>query len=182
MRGLSSRPRLGDTGGRAPVALVKVGSSCGSFPFSRCLHPSPDQHPGPDLGTTCPVDVLWQIWGPLWPDDTLSSTRHQVLETIPPKDDCHGRASHKGNNARVSLTSSGPAAPPASGRWAASGGAVAQKTFPLQKQMCPFAHYSGGFFNLSSPSAEARVGPLFASGQMTLPPLSLGITVGKWGG
>ncbi|XP_036076085.1 rho-related GTP-binding protein RhoF isoform X2 [Rousettus aegyptiacus] len=51
MRTRSSSPSAfslqgGHAGGRAPAALLKVGSSSGSFPFSRCLHSSRDQHSG----------------------------------------------------------------------------------------------------------------------------------------
>lgn len=103
MRTLSSSPSAfslqgGHAGGRAPAALLKVGSSSGSFPFSRCLHSSRDQHSG-------------QSWDP--PVLGMSSSRfgdHCGLTTpsvlnpapgfgdpFPQKDDCCSKASHKGN-------------------------------------------------------------------------------------
>lgn len=68
---LRSLERTG-RGRRVPVALVKVGSSSGSFSFLRCLHPSHDQHFSQSWDPPALCLSLQLIWVPLWPENTLS--------------------------------------------------------------------------------------------------------------
>lgn len=79
-------PQLLQSPGRTQVGGPQSTSESG-FPFSRCLHPFPDQRPGQP------------VWGPLWPDDILPpQPRALAQKPLPQKDDGRSKApSHKGN-------------------------------------------------------------------------------------
>lgn len=95
-RGLSSRPRAtqapaapfsggGNTGWGGPSSTsTEVGSSSGSFPFSHCLHPYPDQHPSQSWELCARWVSSGRFGDCCGSKDTLSPIQHQPLETMPP--------------------------------------------------------------------------------------------------
>ena len=75
----------GNTGWGGPSsANTEVGSSSGSFRFSHCLHPYPDQHPGQSWELFAQSVSSGTFGDCCGSKDTLSSMQHQTLETMPP--------------------------------------------------------------------------------------------------
>lgn len=138
-----SHLRGGHAGGRAPVTLVEVGSSSGSFPFSCGLHPSHEQHFGQNWNPPAlcmPSSRFGDHCGLMMP--SLLSPASGLRDPCPQKDDGCSKAPSEeipSCEVRASL----PPCP--------------HRPFLTRASFCT---EFWGFLNIRNLSAEARVGQI----------------------